>query len=338
MIASRFIPPVGIFLLCVTCTIAQDRPRWEAFLGWLPEDTETLIVAQSPFEVRRWNDSRWGNPLEQSHFHQDVKRMAGTPELHIKEGGLPHKAFEGLTVICVVEGSRRFREPGTKLNLGGFQYDGVHIMQFAAGADESVKKAFQTCLDKADKKIDVAGVMVASFRLEGSEKNVSTHFFCQPRAGILFYATDQTFLEQTLKRIDKKPVKRALAADLPEWKQVDATASVWAIRHYRKDFADDDPTSPLKEGGFPFGPDRDAIGFVFWYDAQRNAQMRYLTGAKNAAQLIANGLREQAGSFRPRIRDLTPGVVSLTARVGNAQYSVEFYMVLMSCLGHMAYV
>jgi hypothetical protein len=155
---------------------------------------------------------------------------------------------------------------------------------------------------------------------------------------VFIYATDKVFLEQTLKRIDKKPVKRAFPTDLPEWKHVDVTAGAWAIRHYRKEFAKDDPTSPLGDGGIFFGPDSDAIGIVFWYDAKRNARMRYLTAAKNAGQRIAKGLLEQGG-FRPRIRELTPGVVELTARVGQTKddSGPGFDFVLMSSFGHMAF-
>ena len=42
---------------------------------------------------------------------------------------------------------------------------------------------------------------------------------------------------------------------------------MWGLRHYRKEFAETDPSSPLRAHAAANVPDADAVGVVFWYDA-----------------------------------------------------------------------
>src|SRR6266700_2260703 len=49
---------------------------------------------------------------------------------------------------------------------------------------------------------------------------------------ILICATDQGYLTEMLKRIDRPVTKRALPKELPEWKHVEMASRFWGIRHY----------------------------------------------------------------------------------------------------------
>jgi hypothetical protein len=110
-------------------------------------------------------------------------------------------------------------------------------------------------------------------------------------------ATDKAYLESTLKRMNGKAERRAIPAHLPEWKHVDVKAKVWGIRHYRKEFAKSDPTSPLlKEDANVSDPA--ATGFVFWYNpgADNRIRARYLPEVKDAAKLMTKGWNHPSGN------------------------------------------
>ena len=264
---------------------APAPPRWEHLLAWLPEDTETLIVAplgfEMPTEKREAKD-------EKIDFVGMVQGLPVGPLTSLKDG-LLEKQFSEQKVLCVVEGSRRFTKPQ---EFGLMPYEGCHIIQFDPEADAGLKKAIQTCLDKADKKIELAGVKVAVF----TEDATWSFFVCRPSPGILMFATNQDYLEETLKRIDKKTTARALPADLPEWKHVDTKARVWGVRHYREEFAKDDPTSPLCQGG----SDPAAVGFTFWVSASGKVEIRYLSDAKHALQVATQHWEAPAEGAAPQ--------------------------------------
>src|SRR5437667_5137852 len=121
--------------------------------------------------------------------------------------------------------------------FSSFRYQGAHLVQFEPAAEKAVAKAFQACLKKAEKKIQLAGQQVAVFTEKKTDDDPWTCFVAQPKPSLLICATDQAYLEVILSRASGKAGKRALPDDLPEWKQVDTKAAVWAIRHYRKETA-----------------------------------------------------------------------------------------------------
>jgi hypothetical protein len=295
-------------------------PYWEQLLDWLPEDTETVIVAQGPFEIPK-------PPAEQLKFDEEIRFLAFGPVLSLQDGML-HKELVGQKVFCAIEGSRRFTSPR---NLGMMPYQGAHILQFDLAANGALQKAFRLCQEKAEKNIELAGERVAVFT-EKLESDMWSFFVSQPQPGVLICATNQAFLEGTLKRIGRKPDRRALPADLPEWKHVDINARVWAIRHYRKGSAENDPSSPLGAEAAANVSDPDAVGFVFWYrpEIDKLAHMRYLSGSKNALKL-ATGLP-------PDIKQVAPGVVEMAVSVSDESTAPLFLLALQARLGHGLYI
>lgn len=59
-------------------------------------------------------------------------------------------------------------------------------------------------------------------------------FVCSPVEGVVVASTDLGYLREVLLRLRTQPNDRALAASNPEWKLVDTTAKVWAVRHFDK--------------------------------------------------------------------------------------------------------
>ena len=305
--------------------VAKDPPRWEPLLTWLPEDTETLIVAPRGFEI----------PKEKAkdEFAGTVQTLPAGPLMHFKDE-LLDKQLRGAKVLCAVEGSRRFTAPG---DLGMMPYEGCHILQFDPGADADLKRIIQKCRDKADKTIKLAGAEVAVFT-EKQEQDTWSYFVCRPRPGILIIATNRDYLEETLKRIDKPSRTRALPADLPEWKHVDVKARLWAIRHYRKEFAKDDPSSPLVPQAAANVPDLNAVGFVFWIGGDENgnvATVRYLTDAKEGIKIATSGW--QVLDLKPKLKQVAPEVIEITTSLSTEETETMFLFVLLMRLGHGIY-
>jgi len=335
MFTSRHVLSLALLTLLTSSGMTADVPSaslaptscWEQSLDWLPEDTETVIVAQVPFEIPK-------PTAEQLKFDEAIRFLPFGPILSLQNEML-YKKLVGQKVLCAIEGSRRFTAPR---NLGMMPYQGAHILQFDPAADDALRKAFRICQEKAVKNIELAGERVAVFT-EKHESDKWSFFVSHPQPGVLICATNQDFLEETLKRMGRKPDRRALPADLPEWKQVDINAHVWAIRHYRKESAENDPSSPLRPKAAANVPDPDAIGLVFWYrpEIDKLIRVRYLSGAENALDLITEGWRQPTDGVTPDIKQIAPGVVEIAISVSDEITVPMFLMVFLGILGHGIY-
>ena len=327
---------LALLTLLVSPGVAPEHTRaspasptcWERLLDWLPEDTETIVVAQGPFEIPK--------PAAEKHEFDEAMRFLSIGPVLGLQGGILNEELAGQKVLCIVEGSRHFTAPR---GLGLMPYQGLHILQFDPAADGVIQKAFRACQERADKKIELVGEQVVVFT-EKHEEDVWSYFISRPQPGVLICATNQACLEETLKRLGRKPDRRAIPADLPEWKHVDVNARVWAVRHYRKESAEKDPSSPLRPKAAANAPDPDAVGFVFWYnpDSDKLARVRYLTSAKNALNIATEGWRQTKEVLKPNISQVAPGVVEIATSVSEEGTVSMFLFVLMASLGHGIYL
>jgi hypothetical protein len=302
------------------------KTSWEELLRWLPEDTETIMVAQGAIAIPKKEADRF-------QFAEALSLLPAGPTFSFAKE-LLHKELQGQKVLMAMEGSRRFTSPK---NLGMMPYEGCHILQFES--DDVVRQAFKVCQDKAEKKIELAGVQVAVFS-EKMEEDVWSIFICRPRAGVLMCATDKAYLETTLKRMNGKAEKRALPAELPEWKHVDRKAKIWGVRHYRKEFAKTDPSSPLRPRAAANVPDPTAVGFVFWYSpgAENMIRARYLSQAKDAVEIAAKGWNHPSEKLEPTIKRADAGVVEISESLAEDRTAHMFLFVLLGYLGHGIYL
>jgi hypothetical protein len=327
---------LALLTLLASLGMASDKTHaslaptscWERLLDWLPEDIETFIVAQGPFEIPR-------PTAEQLKFDEAIRFLPFGPVSGLQDGML-YEELAGQKVLCAIEGSRRFIAPRI---LGSMPYQGVHILQFDLAADGALRKAFRAYQEKAEKNIELAGERVAVFTKK-LENDLWSFFVSQPQPGVLICATDQACLEETLKRIGRKPDRRALPADLPEWKHVDINARVWAIRHYRKESAEKDPSSPLGPKAGANVPDPDAVGLVFWYRPENDklVRARYLSGARNALVLATEGWSHPTEFLTPVIKQAAPDVVEIAISVSDERTVPMFLLVLSGNLGHGHYL
>jgi hypothetical protein len=116
---------------------------------------------------------------------------------------------------------------------------------------------------------------------------------------------------------------------------VDVKARVWGVRHYRKESAEKDPSSPLRPQAPANVPDPAAVGFVFWYNADKDkAHARYLSGAKDAVKLVTKSWHLPEEHLTPDIRQVEAGVVEIVTSTSEQETGFSFLFVLMMYLGH----
>ena len=314
--------------------LADDRPNNPALsrvFDWLPADTETVIVAQGPLEIR-------AQPTKPDELPPLAETMESLT-VSIATGFDANWGLDlprGLKIRLAIEGSRSFRAPK---GLGLMPYAGCQILQFEGSAEKAVQTAFAECLANSEEKTQLRGKQVAivNHKIESDDW---TFFIAHPRPDILLCATDQAYLEEVLQRMEKKPDKRALPADLPEWKHVNVKARVWALRHFRKEGAERDPSSPLGENAFATARHPEALGIVFSYDpnAENVAKVRYLSGNKNALRLVESEWVRPSDKLTPKVQQIAPGVVEISTSVGDPESRSSFLMMLLGILGHGLYV
>jgi hypothetical protein len=323
-----------ILTLCAeySAEVNQSAPSvtFESILWWLPENTETLIVAKGPYTII---DPETHEPNDLKHSLEQVSY--GTLSI-IQEGRLL-KPILGQTVLLSVEGSRKFRPPA---NLGGMMYEGCHVLvlgqEFSAARDSFIK-----LLETQAKEVQkLAGHRVMVFE-QKLESDIWKIFIASPQPDVILCATDQGFLTEILNRINLKAKNRALPESLPEWKQVDTTAQFWAIRHYDKENALIDTTSPLHgKQAAANAPDNQAIGITLTYNpnGKNEARIKYLSGNTEAAIITNKNWNPGSYKLNAKIISSEPGVVEIVINPDNPDVFPIFLLGLLAAFGHALYI
>jgi hypothetical protein len=294
--------------------------RVEEVLWWLPEDTQTVVVAHGPFDKERFLDQR--EFLAQLLLDSEAE-----------EGPLA-----GRSIALTVKGGRRFRSATT---LGAWLYEGADIVIYdkpLGDAGAAYKKSLMGPegfhLEDVDIKVEkIRGHDVIITR-EKAWDDVWTTYVTQPSPNVLIQATDRSYLTEMLARIEHKSKTRALPAHLPEWKVLDVTKAIWAIRHYDlKDLAQDH-TSPRS-----IMDDEQGIGLVFEFGAAKSrvATVKFLTGHGDPLKAAKSVWFHPEENLTPVIRSGGPGVVDIAMTIegpaGRRKSSEMFFFVLRALLG-----
>ena len=340
-------------VLANACSAQTTMPRPRAVgspvvlsrvLSWLPADTETLIVANGPFFL----------PKPETDIDMDEDRMRQLSRKEINRQfealpttlvGLPEGLFKILNrrkVAFAMEGSRHFRSP---TELGEMPYEGCDIVVFVnsiAGLGDAFMKNSKNVATKFE---EIEGQRVAVF-IQKLEEDVWTAFVAWPKPNVLVIATNREYLRDVLARIGSAAGPRALSDELPEWKYVNTRARCWGLRHYDKNQANLDPTSPFGEDKPTNFPDDQAIGIVFNFDAAPGdaATITYLSGAKDVLEIVQAGLfpvesdPDSIKDLRIHYREIAPGVVRGSFDLVHSEPVWYFTLVLMAVLGHAVYV
>jgi hypothetical protein len=330
----------AVLLLLVFICIARaetDRaaPRISQEAGkilrWLPPDTETVIVVQEPFDIAD-ESPEWS-------LGRSLRRMPVTVALEA-HGGFLQQELRQCRILLAVHGSRRFSRP---IELGMSPYEGCTILRFDESSKKVLQDSFRSCLKLALTRLRIGDKDVACFKEDWVKAGWSV-FIAHPEPNLLLCATDASYLEETLLRMEHPSEPRALPADLPEWRQVDTSASIWAVRHFRPEHASKDISSPLcgLRHSWAGVPDAKAVGLVFWCNADKTsvATVRYLSSASNATEIVTKVWAGTGTEEGPKISITRPaqGVVQIAAKFENANAVGMFFLLLTRSLGHIVVV
>jgi hypothetical protein len=315
----------------------------EGVLAWLPSDTETLLVVNSPF--------RMSHLASDPHNYEDHKVTTEELERYFEDlilgffgsgKGLLEKHLEGKKVLFALEGSRRFRSP---TSLGELLFEGATIAVFEDDLDDRRDAFMKDAANIAASIEQIEGQKVLVLK-EPSEQDVWTIFITFPQKNVVVVATNEGFLRETLARMSGAEGKRALPESLPEWKYVNERAPFWGLRHYDKQQSRYDPTSPFGGKKTANFPDEEAIGLSYQCDpkTERRVTITYLTGARDEARKIAEnrfldeGEPEQMARLNIQHRELEPGVIQSTFVLTHSQPANLFFFTFIMQLGHAVYV
>jgi hypothetical protein len=305
-------------------------------LWWLPEDTETVSVVRGPFKVPSPIEEPPAN-ITAIEYADLVLRTIPLGVFQTIDKGRFYTPLVGGSVLFCIEGSRRFRPP---TDLGKMLYEGCDIIILQEGLSPAPDVLIKQLRSKATQVQTIAGQQVMLFE-ERLEDDTWKFFVAIPAPNVLLCATNRDYLTQVLNRMQQKGQKRALPEDLPEWKHVNTAAKFWAVRHYDKDDAKLDPSSPLS--GVQKGanwPDKQAVGIVFELDPSRSpvATLYYLSANQSARKIFADTQAKVDRGFKPEFRESEPGVIEMRFSLDDPKRSGMFLFVLLFLLGHGVYV
>jgi hypothetical protein len=159
-------------------------------------------------------------------------------------------------------------------------------------------------------------------------------------------ATDANYLHAVLARMRGASGPRALPETLPEWKYVNTRAPAWGLRHYQRQEASLDPTSPFGGQHAANVPDDLAVGLAFWFEpvVRKMATVTYLSANKNASQILqsyvsmADAESASPREFQTRLRRPTPGVIEGSVTLTLTEALDRLLFGLFAMLGHAVYV
>jgi hypothetical protein len=318
--------------------VAQ-QPNLNQVLNWLPADTETVLGANGPFS---WDPKTLSNaPPSQEHLTtaelEMQSRMFPLTLLNFKNGGVG-EFIRGKTVSLAIEGSRRFRPPG---GLGLMRYEGCLVIVFIPTVSLDGAAFMRAAANSAVRFEEHNGTRVAVFA-EKSEDDTWNTFVGFPRSNVAVVATNLDYLVALLDRMRGTPGTRALPQNLSEWKHVNNNAPVWGVRHYLKQGAELDPSSPLLGQNAANVPDANAVGVTFSFApaAEPTATVDYLSTNPDVRRILSGYLMlEDAATaapreFQMRLRQPAAGVLEASINLSVTEAIQRLLFGLMAMLGH----
>jgi hypothetical protein len=315
----------------------------EQVLAWLPADTETLLVANGPFWMSNFQIGQGIYTDHEVSSEELEKHFEGmTLQLFNSRDDLLEKHLRGKKVLFALEASRRYRPPA---GLGELPFEGCVGAIFRDDLDEQRDAFMKEAAQKAVRIAEIEGLKIAVFE-EPSEQDIWTSYIAFPQKGVVLVATNEQFLREMLSRMRNPQRERALPPSLPEWKYVNTRAQFWGVRHFDKQQAKQDPTSPFGGRKSANLPDDGAIGLTYQCSPsrERKATLTYLSSSRAEIGKIEEGRfpsssepQETAGLHIQR-RELEPGVIQSTYDLSRSGPLNWFFFVFMGSVGHAIYV
>ena len=331
-------------LIVISMTACTSRKiDFEHVLAWLPTDTETLLVANVPFWMSNFQIGQEVYTNHEVTSEELEKHFEGmTLQLFSSRNGLLEKHLRGKKALFVLEASRHFRTPA---GLGELPFEGCAVAIFKDDLDDQRDAFMKEAAQKAIRIEEIEGQRVAVFE-EPSEQDVWKSYIVFPQKGVVLAATNEQFLREMLSRMRSPQEERALPSSLPEWKYVNTHAQFWGVRHFDKQQAKEDPTSPFGGRKSANLPDDGAIGLTYQCSPskERKAVLTYLSNSGAEIGKIEQGRfpsssePEDTAGLHIQRRELQPGVIQTTYDLSRSRPLNWFFFVFMGSVGHAIYV
>lgn len=330
---------VGCMNACSAVIRAEPLSKVERALSLLPPDTETIVVANGPFGIPLAFPTH--EPATDPATDKEVDQLFQSLPIALLdiEDGLLTSRLKGQQVTVAVEGSRHARSPRS---LGGQPYEGAAIVMFAPEADINANEVLRGIQPRAIRSEEIQGTHVLVFR-EKREDDFWTTFVAFPEGHLLIVATDRRYIEEVLAR-RAKTQRAALPDSLPEWRFVDRTAAYWGMRHYDRNQAQNDPSSPFGGRKAANFPDELAIGMGFSVSSTnpRRVTLTYLSQdagmmpAKSPFGALATS--PDAKGIEVRFVQIAPGIVQASCSFKSVEAMDTLIFFLEGFLGHAIYL
>lgn len=242
------------------------------FIRWLPANTETLIVTQTPVTVDV--KTKYPEPTPISFAH----RMTSIGSL------FPDYAWwDGVKFNRVVAGSCNFRRPK---NLGVFPFDGCSILLVDKSSPVSSSQMLAFARVNCSSKTLVQGVELLCFQRQ-MEDDLLPFYFCSPQKDVVLWATDLGYLTAVLQRSKNGEPQAALLKPLL-WKAIPRSATLFVLRDTTK--AKGDSAEIANTIGDPavdsLYSDRKPIGYAASYQlVRKELVVSYYSNDAKALQL-----------------------------------------------------
>jgi hypothetical protein len=318
-------------MFCCAQLVAQQRDRtldWGAVLDWLPTDTQTLIVAAQPFVIPKHEQDVDAGPSPVDFLHQFVLGR-------LEEFPVIYEALAGRSVKLALSGVREFRR--FHGGLGLVPYDGCAVVIFSEPLDASLYSGMSR-LPKKDwagaTVFSLSAVRAGSLRASPDQLNL---FVTQIGSNVLITATDRVSMRSLLGRRAGPRKGRALPGVLPEWKEVDFNAPVWAMRHFQHTYHRKTNRPVLSLGPLEEVDDPEAVGIVYNAQPLGSAQKVYYFSHNQRIAVLAgqHWKWEEEGLATPEVRRKADGAVEVTiVPIPSADAAGSFALLLMASLGY----
>lgn len=202
------------------------KEQADSLLAWLPADTETLVVAQQPFQIAMEDNTKSPSALAMAQLF-----LLGL--MDAAEKGKLLKDLVGRTVRLAALAARRFGEEPEhhqageqRGGLGMIPYQGCGIYSFA-------EPLAQPILTRPPELTILGYHAWVSKGSQSDQPDRDDYFVSMLKPDLMLVCNSRAFFQETVARVGQPPQRRALPADLPEWKLVDRSVPLWGITHYR---------------------------------------------------------------------------------------------------------
>ena len=305
----------------------------EKILGWLPADTESIIVSRSFKIEKEWfSDDR----EEESDLISGFRQL--TVGLLFIDGEKTEKQLGGVQVALAIHGARNFHLP---TGLGGNRYEGCTIAMFAEPHHAVCKDLMDSLRSSAGEVTKISGSEVLIFK-DKMEQDIWTFFLTSPSPGILLCATQREYLETVLDRMKAQTPQLALTGNLLEWKHVDVDAPVWALRHFDESKKRSLPkeVDPIFLENWGDRSDRQVRGLVLNLEKEGKqvGHLHYMSENPEAKTFLKRLFESQdvCPSVPLRVKNSGSGMVLLEIpKVNDLDCAVSILWIVMALFGHM---